>query len=613
MKRILDGKIKLIEILLLILACYPLIKLNYTSILFVAFCALTFIFGLRNKELSFTKANFKRFGVFSLFYFLLIISIFYSENSSKGVNRIVQQLPLLLAPLVIIFFGLKLSEKLKTKALNVFLISNIIYVIVLLGFYIYYWNSVDLNSGQAGLFVSFDRIQFILSDLINSNVLFIHKAYFSMGFVLSSVFALSRSNHYAQVEERWSYLYFILFLLFSLLVVYTFSFPNVIALVLCVFFFIIFESKKKSLRIKKLLISTFVLMTILISGMFYLSGDTDIKRGVGFIESILFQKSVEGNDPRIEIYKTYDKLLQKSDLKDLIFGFGVGDEQLLLHRTLEERLLENKTKNLLSFNEEFNADSWFRNNLNVVTNAALSPVNTKTAEALVEMNDTDIVSHNISTDLVLEKDEFYTFSVFARKGTSDRLIMRLGKIENRAYFNLTEGSVSKYEGLEKATVEKLDNGWLRCSITVKGAGKALLILGLLDTTATYNYKASNKELYVWGAQVERRSALSNYVKNSNELMEYAYSENLNSHNNYLYFLISVGIVGLSAFLLSLFALFRIGLKNKNSLQWSFCVIIALNFLTENILSRQSGLMFVSILVIILFSELNLKKDVEESL
>jgi hypothetical protein len=434
-----------------------------------------------------------------------------------------------------------------------------------------------------------------------------------MGFVLSAVFALSRANHFFNENNRWSFLYFLIFLFFSLLVVYTFSFPNVIALVLCIFFFIVFEMSKGTLKMKKILISSFLFMALLISGMFYFSGDTDIKRGVGFVSSIVSKKNVEGNDPRIEIYKTYDKLLETTGPKDIIFGYGVGDEQLLIHRTLEQRLVENKNKNLLSFNEELNNEFWFRNNLNVITNAALSPVNTKTAEALVEMNDSEIVSHNISSDLELVKDIEYTFSVYARGGTTDRLIMRLGEIENRAYFNLTEGSVSKYKGVVNAGIENVDNGWMRCWITVKGDGKALLILGLSDSNETYNYKGSKKELYLWGAQVERRSAMSSYVKNNNELMEYAYTENLNSHNNYLYFLISGGILCLAAFLLSLFVLFRTGLKNKNSLQWAFCIIIALNFLTENILSRQSGLMFVAVMAIILFSELKPKNHVEKSL
>lgn len=613
MKRLLNGKLKLIEILLLLLACYPLIKLNYTTILFVAFCTLSVILAFRAKEVCFTKTNFINFLSVSGYFFVLALSIFYSENSAKGINRIVQQLPLLMAPLVVVFCRPNISEKLKIRALNLFLISNIVYVIILLGFYIYYRDQVDLNTGQTGLFVSFDRVQFVLRDIIDSYVLFIHKAYFSMGFVLSAVFALSRANHFFHKNNTRSLLYFIIFLCFSSLVVYAFSFPNVIALLFSVFSFIVFEIKKENLKMKKVFISSFFLMTLFISGMLYFSSDADIKRGVGFLKSVVYHQDIEGNDPRIEIYKTYDILLETAQSKDLLFGFGVGDEQLLIHRTLEKRLAENKNKNLLSFNEEFNRESWFTNNISVVTNAVLSPEKTKTAEALVEENSFESGSHNISTELDLVEDVEYTFSVYARPGTADRLVMRLGEIENRAYFNLADGSISKFKGIVNAGLEEISNSWVRCWITVKGDSKALLIIGMLDATLTYNYKGSKKELYVWGAQVERANKMSSYVKNTSELMQYAYNENLNTHNTYLFFLMSTGILGLVTFLLSLAVLFRKGLKNKDALQWTFCSIIALNFLTENILSRQSGLMFVAIMAIILFSEFKSKKDVKKSL
>jgi len=44
------------------------------------------------------------------------------------------------------------------------------------------------------------------------------------------------------------------------------------------------------------------------------------------------------------------------------------------------------------------------------------------------------------------------------------------------------------------------------------------------------------------------------------------------------------------------------LKPYNLLRLSLCIIISLNFLTENILSRHWGLMFVSFMLILLFSK-----------
>jgi hypothetical protein len=206
----------------------------------------------------------------------------------------------------------------------------------------------------------------------------------------------------------------------------------------------------------------------------------------------------------------------------------------------------------------------------------------------------------------------YTFSVFAKKGSSETLILRLGPIENRAYFDLEKGQViSKYEGIITANIESIDTEWNRCSIAVKGNGSSLAIVGLSDAKGTYNYIGKDKELYIWGAQIEEGETPSAYLKNDSELMNYAYERNLNTHNNYLFFLLTTGIIGLFSFLFSLFLLFRFSLKNKNILQWSFCIIIALNFLTENILSRHWGLMFVSVMVLILFTSQKPNNNVKE--
>jgi len=611
MKRILKGKFRALDLAFLLLLFYPLLKFNFSSLLFIVFCIFSLGYSLKNKQFYFTKSNFKIFLLTALYFFLLVVSITYSEDKGKGVQWMSRLLPLLLVPLVLLFFRPTFSEKIRTKALNIFLIVNILYILILTVVFLFKQHSEDLALYNSGAFLRYDKIQFVLNSAITGDLLFVHKAYFSMGFVLSAIFSLQRANHY--FREKFFPLYFSLFLFFSLLVVYTFSFPNVIALVVCVLLFIALELKKGTLKIKKTLFSMTFLIGIVVFSVFYFSKDLDVKRGISFVTSVLSQKEVEGNDPRIEIYKTYNNLLQKARPRDVIFGYGIGDEQKVLHRELEKRIRENKNKNLLFFNEEFNNESWFRNNLTVVSNQIVAPGNGKTADLLVATNSTEKVSRNISTSLVLDKNEVYTFSVYAKRGSATGLIMRLGDLDNRAYFNLKDGNISKYSGIKSAEIEALKDDWFRCSITVKGEELSLAVLGVLGPDGTYNYKGSEGNLYLWGAQIEQRSAVSSYIKNGSELMEYAYNENLNSHNNYLFFLINGGIISLGAFLLSLGVLFYIGFKNLNSLQLSFCVIIALNFLTENILSRHWGLMFVSVLILILFSATKTEKNAEESL
>lgn len=458
MKKLLKGDFRVLDLCFLLLPIYPLLKLNFSSLLFIIFCVLSLGYGLKDKTISFSKKNLKLFLLTTSYFFLLVISITYAEDKGKGVDWMVKLLPLFLTPFILIFFRPVFSEKLKIKALNIFLIANLIYILILFGFYIYYRNSPDLVRSYSGSFLSFDKIQFVLTEAINSYRLFIHKAYFSMGFVLCAVFSLYRANYYFDDNNRRSMLYFLLFLFFSFIVIYTFSFPNIIALIICVLVFITLEQWKKTLKIKKIILPFAILIGLSVLGLFYFSNDSDVKRGIHFINSVISQKEVEGNDPRIEIYKTYSNLLEKARPQEVLFGYGIGDEQKVLHREFENRIREKKNKNLIFFNEEFNDGYWFRNDVQVISNQIDAPNNEVTADLLRETAKTEVVSHNISTDLDLVKGEDYTFSVFAKMGTASTIVMRLGEIDNRGYFDLETAKVSKYSGLLSASIEPLERG-----------------------------------------------------------------------------------------------------------------------------------------------------------
>jgi len=62
----------------------------------------------------------------------------------------------------------------------------------------------------------------------------------------------------------------------------------------------------------------------------------------------------------------------------------------------------------------------------------------------------------------------------------------------------------------------------------------------------------------------------------------------NSHNQYLGIWLSTGIVGLLFFLYFLYYNFKIGLNNKDYMYVAIILFFCLNFLTENIIDRQTG-------------------------
>lgn len=69
------------------------------------------------------------------------------------------------------------------------------------------------------------------------------------------------------------------------------------------------------------------------------------------------------------------------------------------------------------------------------------------------------------------------------------------------------------------------------------------------------------------------------------------SVDYNTHNEYFNVLLSTGVIGLLLFLLVLMLLVYYSIRYKKPLLFSFMVLILLCFTTENILSRQGGIVF----------------------
>lgn len=79
-------------------------------------------------------------------------------------------------------------------------------------------------------------------------------------------------------------------------------------------------------------------------------------------------------------------------------------------------------------------------------------------------------------------------------------------------------------------------------------------------------------------------------------------EKYNSHNQYLDFSIKLGLVGLFAFILLLITNYLHAKSSKNELLMFLIIFYSLNFLTENILVRQSGLILFVFLLHFFYSK-----------
>lgn len=84
--------------------------------------------------------------------------------------------------------------------------------------------------------------------------------------------------------------------------------------------------------------------------------------------------------------------------------------------------------------------------------------------------------------------------------------------------------------------------------------------------------------------------------------------NYNAHNQYLQTAIGIGITGLVLLILSVLFLMFLGHKYHQCLIAVFGVLIGLNYLTEAMLERQAGVLFIAFFSALFVAQLNYVKD-----
>ncbi|MDA9339652.1 hypothetical protein N9Q68_01635 [Polaribacter sp.] len=221
-------------------------------------------------------------------------------------------------------------------------------------------------------------------------------------------------------------------------------------------------------------------------------------------------KKHEVNDHRTEIYNSFKNRAKRSSISEIIFGIGVGDAQDELNESYKRSLAKHKSINSLFFSEEFNHLYWFKNSIFVEANKTSSPIFTSDADLILAEKDTIFKAVNISTKIDIKDQGVYTFSVYAKKGNSNTVLLRLGEIDQRAVFNLHEGETLYTKNVINAGMEKLVDGWYRCFVTVNLKQNGLALIGITNNKGAYVYKnKTQKSLYLWGGAV--RAWTVNYL------------------------------------------------------------------------------------------------------
>lgn len=171
-------------------------------------------------------------------------------------------------------------------------------------------------------------------------------------------------------------------------------------------------------------------------------------------------------------------------------------------------------ENLLLRSQEFDNAVWVKTSVTVGANTTdtTAPDGTATAEKVTTTGNNPFVQQinlNYSGNAV--------FSVFAKKGELDWLRLSLNTATFSAvWFNLDTGVVGTESGSFSPVGSIVDagNGWYRCIVSVTGvSSQTTVFVGATnaDNTTTGYTGNGTESLYLWGAQLEQRSAPTAYL------------------------------------------------------------------------------------------------------
>lgn len=173
-------------------------------------------------------------------------------------------------------------------------------------------------------------------------------------------------------------------------------------------------------------------------------------------------------------------------------------------------LIEEARTNRYLYSSAIDNAAWAKTNLSVVadTTDTLAPDGLNTAEKLTTTSTGSCYFSQAATGAVI--GDKVAHLVYAKKGTSDRLIFELHSaswtVSSGPTFDLTNGT--KIGGLADDAIVDAGNGWYRCSATrtaaVNNPGNAMFVDG-------YGTAVVGRTIYVWGVDAQVGAFVASHI------------------------------------------------------------------------------------------------------
>ena len=180
-------------------------------------------------------------------------------------------------------------------------------------------------------------------------------------------------------------------------------------------------------------------------------------------------------------------------------------------------------QNLLLYSQDL-TQWWGKSNITAVGNTTLAPDSTTTGQQIVENATTNTHNLTLGANTSFLSGNTYVFSVYAKIGVGatapSYIQMYANNFISSAYanFNLSTGVVSSSSGITASAIS-IGNGWFRLigiitATSTASTGNIGICFNNNNASATYapTYAgAITSDVYLWGFQLEQRSAVTAYI------------------------------------------------------------------------------------------------------
>ena len=176
-------------------------------------------------------------------------------------------------------------------------------------------------------------------------------------------------------------------------------------------------------------------------------------------------------------------------------------------------LLEPQRTNLITNSENYEASSWEKLNVNITPNNILSPSGKK--DGLLLQDDASSGFHRLRTDNITSAGD-YTFSLYAKAGTSDKILLYGYLGGGGIGFDLTNKTNFTVPGISSSGVNygfgETLNGWTRIWIQVTySINNPFAVFMVNQDGDAVSYSGNGDSIYIYGAQVEQGSYATSYI------------------------------------------------------------------------------------------------------